>query len=102
MADLVQLKSSIKKPDGAGDSSATTLLSSSAPQLLSASSPTLPVSPSPTLPVSPSPTLPLSPQSSALSPASPWRSLEELANSHQFQEIVHREFPQYASEWTDD
>src|ERR1019366_2349967 len=31
-----------------------------------------------------------------------WRSLEELAGSGEFQEILHREFPKGASEWLDD
>ncbi len=30
-----------------------------------------------------------------------WRSLEELANSPVFQEFLHREFPDQASEWSD-
>ncbi|HJQ26686.1 MAG TPA: TAT-variant-translocated molybdopterin oxidoreductase [Blastocatellia bacterium] len=30
-----------------------------------------------------------------------WRSLEELAESEQFIEALHREFPENASEWTD-
>jgi len=30
-----------------------------------------------------------------------WRSLEELAGSMEFQEMVHREFPKGASEWLD-
>jgi len=30
-----------------------------------------------------------------------WRSLEELAGSQEFQEFLHREFPQQASEWQD-
>ncbi len=30
-----------------------------------------------------------------------WRSLEELANTQGFQELLEREFPQGASEWTD-
>jgi len=30
-----------------------------------------------------------------------WRSLEELAETDEFQEILHREFPERASEWTD-
>src|SRR5438105_255538 len=30
-----------------------------------------------------------------------WRSLEELANSPEFQEELHREFPKGASEWLD-
>lgn len=30
-----------------------------------------------------------------------WRSLEELAETEEFQEILHREFPERASEWTD-
>src|SRR5262249_7341526 len=30
-----------------------------------------------------------------------WRSLEELADTPEFQAILHREFPQQASEWTD-
>ena len=41
-------------------------------------------------------------------PASPetkgpeyWRSLEELAGSAEFQEMLHREFPKGASEWLD-
>ena len=31
-----------------------------------------------------------------------WRSLEELAGSEEFQEMLHREFPNGASEWIDD
>jgi molybdopterin-containing oxidoreductase family iron-sulfur binding subunit len=31
-----------------------------------------------------------------------WRSLEELAGSDEFQEMIHREFPKGASEWLDD
>ena len=31
-----------------------------------------------------------------------WRSLEELAGSPEFQEMLHREFPKGASEWLDD
>src|ERR1700692_2433116 len=31
-----------------------------------------------------------------------WRSLEELAASDEFQEMLHREFPKGASEWLDD
>jgi MoCo/4Fe-4S cofactor protein with predicted Tat translocation signal len=31
-----------------------------------------------------------------------WRSLEELAGSEEFQEMLHREFPKGASEWLDD
>ncbi|HXV96989.1 MAG TPA: TAT-variant-translocated molybdopterin oxidoreductase, partial [Anaerolineae bacterium] len=30
-----------------------------------------------------------------------WRSLEELANTAEFQDFLHREFPRQASEWTD-
>ncbi len=30
-----------------------------------------------------------------------WRSLEELAGSPEFQEVLHREFPKHASEWLD-
>ena len=30
-----------------------------------------------------------------------WRSLDELASSPEFEEMVHREFPEAASEWTD-
>ncbi len=30
-----------------------------------------------------------------------WRSLEELAGSREFQEMMHREFPKGASEWVD-
>src|SRR5947209_1077205 len=30
-----------------------------------------------------------------------WRSLEELAGSQEFQEMMHREFPKGASEWVD-
>jgi molybdopterin-containing oxidoreductase family iron-sulfur binding subunit len=32
---------------------------------------------------------------------SPWRSLEELADSPEFRELVQREFPERASEWED-
>lgn len=31
-----------------------------------------------------------------------WRSFEELAETREFQEMLHREFPRQASEWTDD
>jgi molybdopterin-containing oxidoreductase family iron-sulfur binding subunit len=31
-----------------------------------------------------------------------WRSLEELAGTDEFQEMLHREFPKGASEWLDD
>ncbi|HYK49247.1 MAG TPA: TAT-variant-translocated molybdopterin oxidoreductase, partial [Terriglobales bacterium] len=31
-----------------------------------------------------------------------WRSLEELAGSPDFQEMLHREFPRGASEWLDE
>ncbi|HUB02989.1 MAG TPA: TAT-variant-translocated molybdopterin oxidoreductase, partial [Terriglobales bacterium] len=30
-----------------------------------------------------------------------WRSLEELAGSEEFREMLHREFPKGASEWLD-
>src|SRR5882757_96765 len=30
-----------------------------------------------------------------------WRSLEELAGSDEFREMMHREFPKGASEWVD-
>jgi MoCo/4Fe-4S cofactor protein with predicted Tat translocation signal len=30
-----------------------------------------------------------------------WRSLEELAGSHEFEQMTHREFPKGASEWLD-
>ena len=30
-----------------------------------------------------------------------WRSLDELAETEEFQQFLHREFPQAASEWTD-
>jgi len=30
-----------------------------------------------------------------------WRSLEELAGSPEFQDMLHREFPKGASEWVD-
>src|ERR687896_1702494 len=28
-----------------------------------------------------------------------WRSLEELAGTEEFEELLHREFPRHASEW---
>src|SRR5213078_5133741 len=31
-----------------------------------------------------------------------WRSLEELANTEGFDELLEREFPRQASEWKDD
>ncbi len=31
-----------------------------------------------------------------------WRSLEEVAQTNEFQDFLHREFPAHASEWTDD
>src|SRR6202000_2718559 len=30
-----------------------------------------------------------------------WRSLDELAGTPEFQELLHREFPRQASEWVD-
>ena len=30
-----------------------------------------------------------------------WRSLEDLAQTDAFQDLMHREFPRYASEWDD-
>src|SRR5918997_2890366 len=30
-----------------------------------------------------------------------WQSLEELAGSEEFEELLHREFPRGASEWDD-
>ena len=45
------------------------------------------------------------PQSSVLDPRSSgkqyWRSLEELAETDEFQELLHREFPDQATEWSD-
>jgi MoCo/4Fe-4S cofactor protein with predicted Tat translocation signal len=47
----------------------------------------------------------LDPQSSILSPRLTgkryWRSLEELAETEEFQELLHREFPERATEWSD-
>src|SRR4029077_10217504 len=31
-----------------------------------------------------------------------WRSLEELANTEGFEELLEREFPRQAAEWSDD
>src|SRR5437016_14644926 len=31
-----------------------------------------------------------------------WRSLEELAHNDGFQDLLEREFPRHAAEWTDD
>jgi len=33
--------------------------------------------------------------------ASYWRTLDELAQTPEFEEMLHREFPKHASEWTD-
>src|ERR1043166_1149784 len=45
------------------------------------------------------------PRSSILDPRSSgkqyWRSLEELAETEEFQELLHREFPENAIEWSD-
>jgi MoCo/4Fe-4S cofactor protein with predicted Tat translocation signal len=30
-----------------------------------------------------------------------WRSLDELAATEEFQDLLHREFPRQASEWED-
>ena len=30
-----------------------------------------------------------------------WRSLDELAATPEFEDLLHREFPRHASEWTD-
>src|SRR5688572_9474435 len=47
----------------------------------------------------------LDPPSSILDPRSSgkkyWRSLEELAETEEFQELLHREFPDNATEWND-
>src|SRR5713226_9643584 len=47
----------------------------------------------------------LDPRSRILDPRSSgkqyWRSLEELANTEEFQELLHREFPENATEWND-
>ncbi|HXI93759.1 MAG TPA: TAT-variant-translocated molybdopterin oxidoreductase [Blastocatellia bacterium] len=47
----------------------------------------------------------LHPQFSILDPRSSgkqyWRSLEELAETDEFQELLHREFPDRATEWSD-
>src|SRR5712691_5434927 len=47
----------------------------------------------------------LDPKSSILDPRSSgkqyWRSLEELADTDEFQELLHREFPEQATEWSD-
>jgi MoCo/4Fe-4S cofactor protein with predicted Tat translocation signal len=47
----------------------------------------------------------LHPQSSTLDPRSTgkqyWRSLEELADTEEFQDLLHREFPENATEWND-
>src|SRR5690348_16351418 len=40
----------------------------------------------------------IDPQSS---PTRMWRSLDELAQTPEFTEMMHREFPESASEWTD-
>src|SRR5262245_12980150 len=41
------------------------------------------------------------PRSSILNPRSYWRSLEELAETEEFQELLHRKFPENATEWND-
>ena len=47
----------------------------------------------------------LDPRSSILDPRSSgkqyWRSLEELADTEEFQDLLHREFPDNATEWND-
>jgi MoCo/4Fe-4S cofactor protein with predicted Tat translocation signal len=47
----------------------------------------------------------LDPQSSILDPRSSgkqyWRSLEELADTEEFQDLLHREFPENATQWND-
>ena len=47
----------------------------------------------------------LDPPSSILNPRTSgkqyWRSLEELADTDEFQELLHREFPEQATEWSD-
>src|ERR1035437_5389302 len=43
-----------------------------------------------------------SPRDSQLRGKRFWRSLEELANTPQFEEMLHREFPHAASEWKND
>jgi len=47
----------------------------------------------------------LDPKSYLLDPRSSgkqyWRSLEELAETDEFQELLHREFPEHATEWSD-
>jgi MoCo/4Fe-4S cofactor protein with predicted Tat translocation signal len=64
----------------------------------------------PTGPQSPTPNpqaLTTNPQLSTPNPEPPtpnphyWRSLDELAESEEFEELLHREFPERASEWSD-
>src|SRR6476659_9342303 len=93
MAHLVQLTSSIKARDEMPRAHASAQSSALSPQSYPQSSVLSPQS---------------YPQSSVLSPQSYspsypqyWRSLEELADSEEFQEVLHREFPENAAEWND-
>jgi MoCo/4Fe-4S cofactor protein with predicted Tat translocation signal len=84
MAELVKLISAIKKRDGDRDPQSSVL----DPQSL----------------IRPQSSI-LDPRPSILDPRASgkqyWRSLEELADTEEFQELLHREFPQNASEFDD-
>jgi molybdopterin-containing oxidoreductase family iron-sulfur binding subunit len=83
MSDLVQLKSSLHKPgssatEGQATRSCDDTQSSPAPRLET-----------------------LRKELSSKSGKEYWRSIEELTDSKEFQELMHREFPENASEWDD-
>jgi MoCo/4Fe-4S cofactor protein with predicted Tat translocation signal len=98
MAELIKLKGIDRSPgdiaaghrDGEPQSSILNPLSS------------IPVPPSSILDP---PSSILHPPSSILDPRASgkqyWRSLEELAETDEFQELLHREFPEQATEWSD-
>jgi len=86
MSEIIQLKSSIGKGDALTDEAATTPSSAaSAPE----------AEPAPVDLAS------LRTRLGAKNGKAYWRSLEELAASDRFYELLHREFPEQASEWTD-
>src|SRR3977135_2288411 len=86
MSEIIQLKSSIGKSDALTDEAATT------------ASPAASAHEAESAPVD---LAALRTRLSTKNGKAYWRSLEELAESDRFYELLHREFPEQASEWND-
>ena len=86
MSSLVQLKSSIKKSEGASDREINPSTLTEAAHSHTAEDISLDA---------------IRDKLSRSQGSQYWRSLEELSNTTTFQELLHREFPAQASEWND-